>query len=479
MRWTPIILALALALTLAPGASAQAAGPGETAKVTFYGHVFGLGLAAPMPANDQPPEGEEVFGLGTTDVCTPVANTDQGTTGCDADTQNKLALFSSAGFVDVKGRDEFNSKGDYTLFHNERGLTKDVVFDMNEDVTASIWMSLDSHIWFVGGGNNETDCAYNNPRDVGCLYPYWGWDPAVWPDWQVKATLYAANLGDHGSSPSEAPPIAEAIAAGDARVIASGETTPMQVVNGLPGNPNVHQFVVNLGKPQSETVSREESFFLVFSWNTDTAGNEYSIHNWRVWAGEFFPPVFTLPVKNAFEVEAVVPNFLHEKLVIVGVMNTPWGSYDVDPAMTRLTVAEKGTGREVVPFRLDTFDDYSVAHGGHYRPVNQTWIWDYARDDLPPGTYTVTVTATNWAHSAYGACMGEFTVLEGGRPGPVSAGRCGQATADDAFLEEVANLGGGAPASGGADDGDSPTVLGLPQVGLLGVGVVLARRWRA
>lgn len=460
----PIVLALVGLVLLAPSAAAIA-GPGETAHVTFYGHVFGLGLAQPMPSNAQPPEGEEVFGLGSTDVCAP-APSNPALLDCETDPNNKLALFSSAGFVDVKGRDEFNSKGDYTLFHNERGLTKDILFDTSEDVKAILWMSLDTHVWFVGGGNNETDCPVDNPRDVGCPYPSWGWDPAVWNDWQVKATLYAANLGDHGSSPSEAPPIQAALADGSARIIAEGVTTPRQVINGLPGNPNVHAFEVNLGKPATETVEREESFFLVYSFYTFTGGNAYSIHNWRVWAGEFFPPTYTLPVKNAFDVELVVPTFLHDKLVVIGVMNTPWGSYDVDPAMTKITIAEKASGREVEPFRLQSFSDYSVAHGGHYRPVNETWIWDYKRDNLAPGTYTVTVSAMNWAHSAFGRCTGEFTVGPGGAPGPTVIGECGQRTADEEFIEEK-TAGVGAP-SGGAG-----LSLGL---GALGVGLVLQRR---
>ncbi|HLE95726.1 MAG TPA: hypothetical protein VI997_00015 [Candidatus Thermoplasmatota archaeon] len=463
-----IVLAATLVVTLVAAPVAGAA----TAKVTFFGHVFASGLNAPMPSNDQPPEGEEVFGVGSTNTCTPVGTFDNyippppptASPGvdCDKDPQNKLALFSSAGFVDVKGRDEFNSKGDYTLFHNERGSTKAIQLDPAEDVTASLWMSLDPiHVWYVGGGSNETDCPYANPRDVGCVYPYWGWDPGLWPDWVVKATLYAAVLGDHGSDPSKAPPIHEALTAGTARVIAEGETAPIQVVNGLPGNPNVHQFVVNLGKPKATTIEREESFFLVFSWYSKTGDTKYTFHYWRLWAGEFFPPVYTLPVTNAFDVELVIPSFVYDKLVIVGVINTPWGSYDVDPSTTRLTIEEKATRREVTPLRVSTFSDYSTAHGGHYKPVNETWVWDYKGDRLAPGTYTATVTAENWAHSARGACTAEFTILPDGSPGPVTVGACGERTASDELVEELRNL------EGEGRDGTDLSPGPLPSISVL------------
>ncbi|HVL46950.1 MAG TPA: hypothetical protein VM889_00155 [Candidatus Thermoplasmatota archaeon] len=433
----------------------------KTTHVKFYGHVFGAGLDTPMPANAQPTDGESNYGLGFFGKCVqgvyyqglapdvqegyPKTNVD-----CDrGDTLNKLALFSSAGFVDVKSRNLFLSQGDYTLFHNERGNTKDIVLDTTQDVTASVYLSLDAHSWLVGsvaGGSNETNCPYYNPPDTGCLYPYWGWDPAAWPNYEVRATLYAAVLGDHGSDPSVAPPIREAIESGKARVLAEGKKRIDNVMNGLPNAPNVLKFEVNLGPPQSPVVEREESFFLVYSWYTvGPDGKPFNHDNWRLWAGEYYPPTFTLPVKNAFDVELVVPRFLHGKLAILGLISTPWGSYDVDPRETKLVV-ESDRGEIIVPERVLVYSDFFTGHGAHYKPVNVTYIWDYVSDGLKPGLYRATVSAKNYQHSASAACSATFTIAKDGSAGDVTVGRCGLST--EAFLAT-----GPATSAGGGEAG--------------------------
>ncbi|HWG92350.1 MAG TPA: hypothetical protein VNZ52_15995 [Candidatus Thermoplasmatota archaeon] len=411
----PIAAPMAAAQEPAPAAAPAPVGPGRV--VTFYGHVFGTGLDAPMPANTQLPIGEENYGLGTFAYCTPAGNfeelvpTPTGETGCDDDDNNKLVFFSSPGFVDVTNSVEFTTRGGYGLLHNERGQTKDIYLDTSGTVEGVIYMTLDFHSWVANNG--ETGCpSVAPPRDVGCPYPYWGWDPGAYPDYTVKATLYSANLeGDHGSNASEAPPIKAAIDAGTAIKIAEGESTPTTVQNGLPGTPEANEFRVNLGSPLVDKIPRDHSFFMVFSWYSRAGGQQFTTAQWRIWSGEYYPHRFTLPIKNAFEIEQMTAAFVFGKLLVSGSINTPWGSYDINPKATTLTVANKA-GVPVDPRSIEAFTDVSVAHGGHYAPANASYVWDYRADKAAPGEYTATLRAANWQGSVTAECKVTFIIGE-------------------------------------------------------------------
>ncbi len=413
----------------------------ETSIVDFYGHVFGHGNVLPMPANVEAPVGEDMYGLGTFDWCTPAGGasgfippTPEPDEDCENNDDNTLVLYSTAGFVDVNSRSEFINDGGYGQLHNERGQTKPILLDTTKDISARIFLSLDAHAWPVAGG--ETNCFHPHPEGAPCAYPYWGWDVMAQPDFQVTAKLYHAQLGEWKANAAEAPPISDVLASGEATLIAEGATDPSMAVDGIPGRPNVLQFDIDLGSPQIEEIPKTHDFFLVYQFQSNTNGQTWSAHTWRIWAGEFFPPKFTLPVKNAFDVEAVIPNFVHGKLVTLGVISTPWGSYDVDPDATKLTIQDED-GNVITPQSIETFADYSVAHGGHFQPANVTYVWDYLADDLDPGTYTATVSAQNYQGSADAECTATFTVQKNGKPGPTEPGRCGFQTLTEEQKQEL------------------------------------------
>lgn len=482
-----VLGALVVLTTVAPAAAAQGAEPDagtvtdekarETSLVTFYGHVFGHGLDAPMPANTQFPKGEDNYGLGTFDYCTPAATATglpptnvQPGKDCDSDPNNKLVFYSTAGFVQVSSGSEFSGGGGYAQLHNERGSTKDIVLDTSKPISASVFLSQDFHAWSVSTGT-DTYCLHPHPQDAPCVYPYWGWDPGMSPTFVVKASLYYAVLGEYGSAASDMPPIREALEGGQATLVAEGATEPAQVINGIPGYENVYEFTVDLGSPQVGLIPKEANFFLVFSVYNQNGDTKWSGHTWRWWSGEFFPPRFTLPVKNAFDVEGVIPQFVHNKLAIMGVINTPWGSYDVDPAATKLTITN-AKGQEIEPVRMEQLADYSVAHGAHYKPVNVTFVWDYVADGLPPGTYSASISAANHQRTAAAECTGTFTILEGGRAGGVTPGICGLQT--DAEHKEKEGDPNAPAAAGGSARLPEPPLPTLPVLGL--AGLVLARR---
>jgi MYXO-CTERM domain-containing protein len=461
----------ALAQDPAPAGGAEDAAR-EAQVITFYGHVFGNGYDSPMPANTIPPTGDALQSTWQDHQCFDDP-TGQVASPCDQDPINKLILFATAGPVQVHRARDFN----YSALHNERGHAKDVYLDKAKDVTAVFYAAADYFSWPLvcqnGGGL---------PSDVGCPWPQWGWDPGIIPGFTVEATLYQATLGEYGQGASEPPPIAEAIPT--AEVIAHGVVGPQDLKTGLPGSPNVQEFSINLGPPLVDIIPKENDFFLVFNWYELVNGQKVGVEYMKPWSGELFPTRFTLPVRNPFDVELVIPQFLHDKLVVHGVLSTPWGSYDMDLASVGLDIRDSA-GQPVRADHLTRFGDYSVAHGAHFTPVNITWVWDYKADGVRPGAFSATVRGCNFQHTACSETPAVFELRADGSPGRVSIGRSGQQTATAGLLarleEGAAGLGGepvgqtqAPPAQGPAPAKTPGPELGLVLLGL--AGLALARR---
>lgn len=460
----PLNTAILIASFALPHASAQAAEE-TTTDVTFYGHIFGFGRDAPMPMNTQFPDGEADLSQGT--VAHHCGTPDSG--DCEADPGNEAWLYTTAGFVQTKTQDEFS----YDKLHNERGLTKDTSLDTGRDITATFYMSGDLHGWPIAA------CTPGVPHDVPWPVPCWNWDPGYLSQWQVEATVYTGILGEYGGAADEAPDIATAFEAGKLTPLATGASEPQDVQSlEATGNPTVWKFDINLGRPVRDVIKKEESYVVRFQWWSIKADGSKMVAPeldvWNVNSGEYYPPTVTLPVKGAFNVEMVLPQFVYGKLVVLGIMNTPWGSYDVDQDSIQIEVKNRATGALFEPRSIERLADFSVAHGGHYKPVNVTYVWDYAADKLPAGDYDVTVTGTNFQGSASASCTGGFTLLPGGHSGDIKVGECGVRTISDDQLDQVK--------TGSANDaqqtGDSP--LPVPELSLFLAPLVVfvGRRWR-
>jgi hypothetical protein len=424
---------------LGPPAGDEASRPAQT--ITFYGHVFGNGLDGqrgingPMPANTLPPVGDGLFAIWQSDGCgilpvedpttaVPVVGGEfQGGPDCDKDPVNKLAIFLTAGPVQVHQFSDFN----YTALHNEHGRAKDVYLDTTKDI----------HAWFYAAADFFSYpllCQGGLGPDLACPLPSWGWDPGVIPNFVVEATLYTAVLGDYGQGASEPPPIAAGLAG--AEVLAKGSVGPVTLQTGLPGSPNAMEFDVNLGKPAQAVVPKDRDLFLVYSWYEQMPTGKMGLSYMKPWAGEQFPVRFQLPVRNPFDVELVIPQFLHSKLLVHGVLSSPWGSYDVDLKTVDIEVRDPADS-PVSLEHLVRAGDYSVAHGAHFKPVNVTWVWDYAADRAKPGTYTATVRGCNLQHSSCGSTESRFTINADGSPGDIVVGRSGQVTASEGQLRQI------------------------------------------
>lgn len=454
--------------------------------ITFYGHVFNNGRANPMPLNTQYPAGEEDYSIGLGGGCGAAPPQPDDSADCESWAGNEEFFYTTAGFVQVKSREEFLNNGGYEQLHNERGQTKDIFFDTSQPVTASLYMSADFHGWPV----------------FACAYMCWNWDPGYFEDWVVEAWLWKAPLGDHGSAASEAPNMGEIANRQLGTLMAHGKTEPTDLISfdetipadALCGGPctTVQEFPVELAWDDGFTssggiVPKEEDFILEFEWYQETDGQKYIRGSgpvgivWNLNGGEDYPNRLTLPVRNPLDVELVFPKFVHDKLVILSVINTPWGSYDVDQAATTLTVTD-ADGREV-SIQEGTLTgglDRSVSHAGHYRPIEGTWVWDYQAQDLAPGSYSVTVETTNFQHSYTTATTADFTITAEGTGGDTRSGRSGLQSFQEDVTEGVGSAVEGEETEQELDaatgeDKDSPAPGLFLVTGLLVA--VAARRW--
>lgn len=451
-QWLPVLVAVALALAPFAGlldegqARAQTGAAGgdqarETHRITFYGSVFGSGLFEPMPMNTIFPYGEENYGTGYLAQCGP----GPVTVSCEEASWNKLGLYSTAGPVQLKDRNEFMQQGAWAQLHNERGQLTEIQLDQDESVTATVYFTYSLHGWPRNTVNDEgTNCIYPHPENVPCVWPNWRWHPGAFPNVVMEATLYAADLGQMHANASNPPPVEEKILGGEARVVAHGSWGPGMVAHGLPTFPHAAEAQIDLGPPQVPTIEATEDFVLVFSSHLESAGQAYNYGSPLRWySGEFYPPSMELPVKNAITVERVLPFFAHQQVGVLSVVRMPWGSYDVaDEDITFEIEGPDGRAVDLDPAHLREVPvEQSLAHGGHYKPVNKTLVWDYKRAGAQPGEYEVTVEATNLQGSASHACTATFTLerdAEGGLvAGEAEPGRCGEQTIGQDRLDEA------------------------------------------
>lgn len=486
-RFLGLALLVPMTLALLPGAAGQ--GEQEVREgileqegdyITFYGHIFNVGRGNPMPMNTQFPDGGEDYSRGVFGPCGPQEG------DCEDAGFNENYWYTTAGFVQTKQPDDFS----YEDLHNERGQTKDLFFDTSKPIEATYYMSADWHAWLVLFG--EGGMA-------------WNWDPGHFEDWVVRARAWHGPLGEHQADPSTAPSMGP-IASGseDFTLMAEGRDGPKplggfgETVPAV-GAPTVTPFDIELEwqeefLAQDGIVPKQNDVIMEFEWFQETEGVRYIISTvgagvaWNVNSGEAFPPTVDFPVRNPLDVELVFPQFLHEKMVILGVVNAPWGSYDVNLDETRLVIRDED-GQEVPidPQFLQSDADVSVAHTGHFNPVKLTWVWDYAKQGLDPGDYTATVESANFQGSYSTSTVATFTIEDDGLGREAQAGQSGLSSFNQHSVsqfqenttEEIAGTGGSRQGVDpeGDESEDSP---GLPLVavaGLIGLAAVL-RRWR-
>lgn len=416
--------------------------------ITFYGATFAMGRGNPLPMNTAFPYGVNDYSLGTGDggCGTPPPLPDGTlapafTADCiDDDGSNELWWYTTAGFIQARTYEEVCGNPpncDYTQFHNERGQTKDIYFDTSRPANGVLHMSADNHAWF------------GNFAEVGVG---WNWDPGYYPDWTVAATIYHVNLGPWAGDPSAKPDLSPIFNKDDSVTrVAYGESIPFDMWSLDPTIPTGERTVW----PIPVEIQWDEEFaaaggviphlndlIVRWEWYQKTDDRIYITatpvggYVWNLNGGEDYPNNIVLPVRNPIDVELVFPRFVHDKLVILSVLNTPWGSYDVDLDSIDITIRD-ASGKEIVPHPADfqEFIDVSVAHSGHYDPINLTWIWDIADAGLRAGEYTIEVSTSNFQGSAQASTTASFTIQKDGSGGDATAGQSGLLSFTDEQFE--------------------------------------------
>ncbi|MEK6975218.1 MAG: hypothetical protein AABY18_02615 [Candidatus Thermoplasmatota archaeon] len=400
--------------------------------VTFYGHIFAHGTGDPMPMNTQFPTGEADYSIGEAGGCgqpPPLPAGPPHVAGgedCETWGSNTQLWYSTAGFVQVKTAEAAGCPDcDYTLFHNERGLTKDVFVDLSQKPVSTYYMSADFHGWVV----------------TLCQAVCWNWDPGMFQDWVVESWMFHAPLGELHADADKEPDLTPVLNR-DAKAVlmAHGKTEPIDMVSLDPTIPTgvqtVYPFVSEMEwdpafAATDGSVPNTSNIVMQFRWYQETDGQKYilgyatAFPNWNVNSGEDYPANVVVPVRNPIDVELVYPQFIHDKLVLLSVINTPWGSYDIDPSLITLTVKDASGNK--VAFKDGTLAqvlEQSVAHSGHYMPIKPTWVWDYKTQGLEPGDYSVTVGVTNFQHSVTTETTALFTINKDGG-GEAQEGRSG------------------------------------------------------
>jgi hypothetical protein len=216
---------------------------------------------------------------------------------------------------------------------------------------------------------------------------------------------------------------------GQGELLASGETTKTIVSTPYGGSqemdlPAPQPLCPNGEQPEGEMVAEEvteirvdmgniareirehEGFVVGVQWWFHDMGdpswsNDKVYHReWNLHTGPDYPNRIVLAVEDSIRVERVQPQLFDGKIYIHSVLNSPWGSYDVDTANLRVQLFDSSGSEVPLSHVGEPILRYSVDHDGHFLPVNATFPWDFQQEDLPPGEYSIRVSATNWQHTA-------------------------------------------------------------------------------
>lgn len=151
-----------------------------------------------------------------------------------------------------------------------------------------------------------------------------------------------------------------------------------------------------------------------YQWDGSDVGQDNPVvqNQWRLHNPDENPSRVVLPVENALESPVIEPRYFDDELYIRASFKSPWGHYDLDSRNVRVQVFDS-SGDEVPVKYIEDF--YMYSNHDRFAPRNITFPWDYQKEDLESGTYTIRVTGANWQHTA--EATNEATLhLESGEP---------------------------------------------------------------
>lgn len=443
-RLLPLVLACALFLVILPGAQA---GPGEhttpkeagygdhpgnrmvredgaacfqdtaardgTTCAVLYGHVFDF--ISPIPLNVQrPPVGVPDLSVGMSGAPTVESQ------GFDT---NQYIMKSSPGFVEY-----YDDRSAEPYIHPEKGLDYAVALDDEVPVRGYFWLSVDTDEFSPAG----IDRVQGHDPHIG-----------VAPCLAVRMAVATTHTFGEGETIAEGTTVKTLVSHGTGDKTRNGTDIRHACVPGGEAEimePGVAtEFAVDLGVAARD-LPKDGGFHVEVEWYQFAPGdpkeqNKVSTPWINVHTGHDHPNRVVVPYTNPIRMPELDVTAFDGQLWFRPTMESPWGSYDIDPTNISIEVTDRATG-DVVASNLDglgTFGPlrmtaYDLTHAGHYDPVVGLVPWDVAADDLAAGTYTATVTVWNWQHTATASAEVALEIDDEGRligastPGDGSAG---------------------------------------------------------
>lgn len=195
----------------------------------------------------------------------------------------------------------------------------------------------------------------------------------------------------------------------------------------------ITEIEVNLG-PAKRGIEPHEDLRIAVSWYLHDGGdpqqeNNLSPYTWSQHSGSDHPNRIVFALREPLQVERVRPQLFDDKIYIHTVLKSAWGPYDIDTTNVRVEIKDEA-GKTIADRRSPHMENpimrYSSDPGNHLSPANLTFPWDFSKERLQPGHYTIHVSAANWQHTATTTGQASFTYHEDGKdccvshpPGPI------------------------------------------------------------
>jgi MYXO-CTERM domain-containing protein len=430
-----LALGLVLAFAVPTSVDAQIQNPNTSTPTTLYFHIFDT--FNKFVVNTQKMD-TEFFEVGGTNFPSLVGTPLNTALGADYDF-NTIYGTSTAGPVEY----DFIENG-RPRFHPERGIAADVQIDPAVQPIVYLYVDIRD---LVGLGEAPEPEGVPNvlPEFTFRVTVRTGDDPG--PD----AQLDSGNLLMEGQQSAYLCG-QDAIATGICAALATAFDVKTPDADG------VIEFAIPM-ENVAGAIPQADAFNVRIDWyQRDPAGviiqeDQFAEGYMRLFASPEKQPRLEFNVMNPVYISFIHPQVAAGTLLIHTGVNSPWGTYDVDPANITMTVqgpAQPQTLQQVVA-------QNQHVHGLHHLDAEITYLWKFRDENAPNGEYTITMQVPNLAGNAIATGTAGFKI-EGKR----------------AF--GIADTGVEVPNTAADESSDSPAVGFLAVLALAGAAIAIRRR---
>ncbi len=375
-------LVIALALVATPVADAQSTlnNPNESTPTTLYFHIFDT--FNKFVINTQPMD-SEFFEVGGTSFPTLVGTPANEVTG-DFDL-NTIYGTSTAGPVEY----DFIENGK-PRFHPERGIAADVQIDPS--VEPVVYMYIDV-------------------RDVISSGGFTGGAPNALPDFTFRVIM---REGDDPGTDAQLDQGAK-IMEGETTVNiydgqAAGPTNQAAAAGGwvVPDENGIVEIAVPM-KLMSNIIPKTEAFNVRIDWyQGGSAGfeDQFAEGYMRLYASPDHLPRLEFAINNPVYIEFIHPQVAAGILLIHTGVNSPWGTYDIDPSNITISVDGPSTPQTLEQVVAQN----QHVHGLHDQAAEITYLWKFRDENAANGEYTIDFSVPNAAGTSVATGSAGFVV---------------------------------------------------------------------